>query len=136
VFVLDASVVISWFFQDEASGEKELSLLEKLKRGWAVVPGIWPLEVSNVLLVALRRGRVEPSGVYRVMELLSRLPIEVEDISLDLAFKAIYPVAREYELSIYDASYLELAVRKGLPLATKDAALKKAARRANIQLLV
>ncbi len=136
MFVLDASVAISWFFQDEASGEKELSVLEELKRGWAVVPGIWPLEVSNVLLVALRRGRVESSGVYRVTELLSRLPIEIENTSLDLAFKAVYPVAREYELSIYDAYYLELAVRKGLPLATKDAALKKAARKANVQLLV
>ncbi len=101
-----------------------------------MVPGIWPLEVSNVLLVALRWGRVGFSGVYRVMELLSRLPIEVKDTSLDLAFKAVYPIAREYELSIYDASYLELAMGKGLPLATKDTSLKEAARKANVRLLV
>ena len=134
--MLDTSMAVSWFFEDEASKGEDLQVLRRLGESWAVVPAIWPFEVANVLLVALRRERLKSSEVYRVMELLSRFPIKIEDVNLDLAFKAIYPISQELGLSIYDASYLELAMRRGLPLATKDTALANSAQKAGVPLVI
>lgn len=100
----------------------------------AIVPAIWPLEVANGLLVGERRGRITRVQGTRLAEcLLAALELEVDDVG-DI-FKNILPLAREYGLSVYDASYLELAIRQGLPLATHDGPLAKAARKCGVHLL-
>jgi len=124
--VLDCSVAMGWCFEEEISayGDRVLNALEE---GEAFVPSVWPLEVSNVLVVAERRARLKVGDSARFLELLLSLPIFVEEVSLPRATGAVLSLARELDLSVYDASYLELAMRSGVPLATHDQALAKAA---------
>ena len=133
VFVMDTSVAMAWCFEDEAT-ESTDAVLDRLRGDEAAVPAIWPLEVANVLLVAERRDRISEAQVSRFLELLTQLPIEVDDVPLDLA--GIVAAGRRHELSSYDASYLVLAERLGAPLATLDRRLAKAADRAGVELLV
>ncbi len=125
-FVVDNSVVMSWCFEDERN-HYGASVLESLDAGEAFVPAIWPLEVGNVLLVAERRKRLSQASVVRFLELLSGLPIVVEQERPERMLKEIISLAREHWLSTYDASYLDLAMRHNLPLATQDSSLLKAA---------
>ena len=99
------------------------------------MPAIWPLEVANVLLVSERRGRVSRVDVARFAELLLGMPIRVHAAPETFAFEEALPLARDTRLSVYDASYLELAGRLGLPLATLDTALARAARTVGVKLL-
>jgi predicted nucleic acid-binding protein len=133
VFVIDTSVAMSWCFEDEASEATE-SALDRLRDDQAVVPTIWPLEVANVLLVAERRGRLSEAQASRFLELLTQLPIAIDDSPTDMT--AIIAAGRRHALSSYDASYLVLAERLGAPLATLDQTLTKAARKAGVQLLI
>jgi predicted nucleic acid-binding protein len=126
-FVVDNSVVMSWCFQDEGDTYAE-AVLESLETAESFVPAVWPLEVGNVLLVAERRRRLSPASVVRFLALLGGLPIAVEQETSERMLKEILALAREHELSTYDASYLDLAMRLELPLATRDAALEKAAK--------
>ncbi len=126
-FVLDNSVVMSWCFEDEGNGYAE-AVLESLEFAEAFVPAIWPLEVGNVLLVAERRKRLGRAAVVRFLTLLGSLPIRVEQEPPERMLKEIVSLAREYGLSTYDASYLDLAMRFGVPLATQDTSLAKAAK--------
>lgn len=123
--VLDCSVAMGWCFEEETSeyGDRVLNALEE---GEAFVPSVWPLEVSNVLVVAERRARIKVGESARFLELLQSLPIFVEEVSLPRATGAVLSLARELDLSVYDASYLELAMRSGVPLATNDQALARA----------
>ncbi len=133
-FVLDASVTMGWCFADEADHVTDAAL-DRLRTERAIVPGLWALEVVNVLLVAERRGRIEPAGSARFLELLRGLPIEEDwDLPLDQA-AALFDVARRYRLSAYDATYVVLAARRGLGLATKDVRLAEAARGEGVALL-
>jgi len=125
-FVVDNSVVIGWCFADEGDGYAE-SVLDSLTSGRAYVPAVWPLEVGNVLLSAERRGRLSRAAAVRFMALLGDLPISVEQETPERMLKEIVSLAREHDLSTYDASYLDLAMRLGLPLATRDASLIRAA---------
>ena len=125
-FVLDASVALSWCFEDE-SGRYADHVLDLLERDGAVVPAIWPLEVANALCVGERRQRLTASDVARATALIRALPIRLDDASMELVLGAILGLARENRLSSYDASYLDLAMRAGLPLATQDARLIAAA---------
>lgn len=130
-FVVDNSVVMSWCFEDEGNGYAQ-AVLESLESGEAFVPAIWPLEVGNVLLVAERKKRFSQASVVRFLALLGGLPITVEQETPARMFKEIVSLAREYGLSTYDASYLDLAMRLDLPLATLDASLVKAAKKCKV----
>jgi len=124
--VLDCSVAMSWCFEEEPSDYGD-RVLDALEEGEALVPSVWPLEVANVLVVAERRGRLKVGESARFLELVQSLPIFVEEVSLPRATGAVLSLARELDLSVYDASYLEIAMRSGVPLATHDRALAKAA---------
>jgi predicted nucleic acid-binding protein len=133
-FVIDNSVVMSWCFKDETSKYTD-TVLGLLEQTTAYVPGIWPLEVSNVLLVAERRKQLSQSDSSRFISLLLELPIIVEPESTERTLSEILALAREYKLSSYDASYLDLAMRKGLPIATTDKNIISAARRCKVSIL-
>ena len=130
-FVLDASITMTWCFVDEASAYAD-TVLTRLGHASALTPGIWPLEVCNALAVAERRGRIDQAGVSRFLTALSALPILVQPERPERAFNNILALARQYALSSYDASYLDLAMRYGLPLATADTRLKEAAQAAGV----
>ena len=133
-FVVDASVALAWHFEDEAS-EYADRVLERLREDQAAAPSIWSLEVANALLVAERRGRLSPAKVARTVELLLELPISIHDVAAELVLGAVLDLARAHGLSAYDAVYLELAMREGLPLATQDEALRAATQRVGVPLL-
>ena len=130
-FVIDNSGVMSWCFEDEGSGYAE-AVLESLETGRAFAPAIWPLEVGNVLLVAERKNRLSHAAAVRFLDLVDGLPISVEQESPDRMFKEVLSLARELELSTYDASYLDLAMRLDLPVSTLDASLLRAARKCEV----
>ena len=134
LFVLDNSIIMSWCFQDEANQYAD-AVLDSLSEATALVPSIWPLEVINVLLVAERRMRISEADSVRFTTLLSQLPIVVEYERAEQIMKDLLALARVKELSSYDASYLDLAMRKGLPLATLDKRLKQAAMAVDVKIL-
>ena len=133
LFVIDNSIVMAWYFDDEENDYAD-AVLQSLEVGEAVAPAIWPLEVGNVLLSGERRQRLNQAVSVRILEFLEALPIRVEQESPERMLKEVVALAREQKLSTYDASYLDLAMRRGLPLATKDSALAQAARRCGIPL--
>jgi predicted nucleic acid-binding protein len=134
-FVLDASVAVAWCFDDESATFTE-GILDLLAAGAeGVAPGSWPLEVANALLVAERRKRISVAQVTALLDRIVQFPVSVEAIEPDRAFSQILSVARQYQLTEYDAAYLELALRKGLPFATLDDRLRQAARKAGIRLV-
>jgi len=133
-FVVDNSVVMSWCFKDETNNYADI-VLSRFNEATAVVPSIWPLEVVNVLLVAERQKRLSESDSIRFITLLSQLPIVVEYERPDMMMKELLALARANNLSSYDASYLDLAMRKGFPIATLDNKLIEAARRIDIPIL-
>ena len=133
-FVVDASVTLAWCFDDELSQRADL-VLDRLTKENAVAPAIWPLEVANGLRSAERRNRLAAGELPGLRQLLSALPIRVEPVSLDGALSEVLEMARALELTAYDAAYLAVAVRHGLPLATLDDRLRTAAERAGIAVL-
>lgn len=122
-FVLDNSVSMAWGFADEASSYAD-HVLELLQGGEAIVPALWPLEVANVLLVGERRGRLTEADSTRFQKLLRGLPIWVMSELPEAALDQLLFLGRTHGLSAYDAAYLELAMREGLPLATLDSRLR------------
>jgi predicted nucleic acid-binding protein len=126
-FVLDASVALAWFFEDEADAYAE-AVEEALARVTPVVPALWVLEVTNALLVGERRKRTTEAKTTQFAGLLRALPIAVDEQAGAHAFGDLLPLARTHGLSAYDAVYLELALRRGLPLATLDRTLLAAAK--------
>jgi predicted nucleic acid-binding protein len=132
--VLDASAAAAWCFEDEASAATD-ALLDRVKLNGAVVPALWHLELGNVLVVAERRGRTIQGGIAARFALLAQLPIAVDPETTGRAWREIVNLARSEGLTAYDAAYLELAIRRGLPLATRDAALLGAARRTGVATL-
>jgi len=133
-FVVDASITLAWCFEDELSQRAD-QVLDRLTREDAVAPSIWPLEVANGLRSAERRNRLAAGELPGLRQLLTALPIRVEPVSLDSALSEVLEMARALELTAYDAAYLAVAVRRGLPLATIDDRLRDAADRAGIELL-
>jgi len=133
-FVVDASVVMAWCFADEADAYAD-KVLDALPRTKAFVPAIWPLEIGNVLLVAERRKRLSEADSFRFLTLLSQWPISMGPEPPQRMLREIFSLARECNLSTYDASYLDLAMRYGMPLATRDEGLRSAARKVRVPLL-
>lgn len=130
-FVVDNSVVMAWCFEDESDRYAE-AVLNSLETAEAVVPAIWPLEVGNVLVVAERRNRLGAADSMRFLTLLKSLPIRVDQEPPDRMLGEIVALARDQNLSTYDASYLDLAMRLGLPIATQDVCLLKAAKKCRV----
>ena len=131
-FVVDASVTLAWCFEDEASPQTE-AILDLLSDDTAVVPSLWELEVSNVLLLGERHRRLTESQTARFVALLGQLPILVDSANVDM--EAVLALGRHHALTAYDAAYLVLAEREGVPLATLDTKLRNAARAVGVQLI-
>ena len=125
-FVLDGSVTMVWGFEDEADDYAE-AILERMPDLQAHVPSLWPLEVANALLVGERRRRITSAETARFIAILGAFPITVDDQTVGHAWADTMHLARAHNLSSYDAAYLELAIRLGLPLAALDGKLKTAA---------
>ena len=132
--VLDASVALSWCFKNEAT-EAADRVLERLADEAASVPAIWHLEVSNVLALSERRRRITPAGSTEFIAMLETLTIVVDDETPSRAFGRVLDLARGERLTAYDAAYLELAMRLGVPLASKDGDLCDAAERVGVSVL-
>ena len=130
-FVLDTSVTLAWYFEDETS-EYSADVLRRLRSDSALVPSLWPIEVANGLLSAERRGRITPTEIARAVAQTLELPIAVHDVSPSLALGRVSDLSREHRLTVYDAAYLELAMREALPLATLDDDLLAAAQRVGL----
>jgi predicted nucleic acid-binding protein len=130
-FVLDGSVTVAWFFEDETDAYAE-AVQDSLATASAVVPSLWCLEVGNALLVGERRRRATEAKVTTFLTLLQTLPIATDDETGARAWHDSLPLARAHNLSLYDATYLELALRRGLPLASLDDKLKAAAATAGV----
>lgn len=134
-FVLDASVAVAWCFDDEATKFTE-GVLDLMSAGAEVlVPSIWPLELANALLMAERRKRIALAKVTAILLKIAELPISVRPTDPKESFEQILPLARQQQLSQYDAAYLELAAREGLALATLDGELRRAAEATGVELL-
>ncbi|MEI6450771.1 MAG: type II toxin-antitoxin system VapC family toxin [Actinomycetes bacterium] len=134
MFVLDCSMTMAWAFRDETT-PGTLDALELAAREACVAPGVWPLEVCNAVLTAQRRGRFTSDDVPLFLALVGRLRVSVDEGGLQRAFDDVLPLAMQHALSIYDAAYLELALRTKAPLATLDAGLARAARAAGVEVI-
>ena len=128
--VVDASVVISWLFDDEEEPRADRAL-ERLIEDGALTPYLWHLETRNALLVAERRGRLSARAVDERLDALKGLPIRTDD---EPDLQSAFSLARSHDLSFYDALYLELAKREGAELATLDVALGQAAAAEGVRL--
>lgn len=134
-FVLDNSVAMRWFFGDGKPQELAYAgkVLDAMKDTIALVPVTWGLEVSNVIARAEAKGLVTEARSEAFLEMLQGVDIEVDAATFSHALSDTLQLARRYRLSAYDASYLELALREGLPLATLDEDLQKAAKKAGVK---
>jgi predicted nucleic acid-binding protein len=128
-FVLDASTAVSWCFE-EVQTPYAIGVLEMVSEGAEVyVPHIWPLEVTNALVKAFRRQQITRQELFKYAERLARLRVTVDFAAAERAFE------QRYQLTTYDASYLELAQRRGLPIASVDGNLVQAAAAARVPVL-
>lgn len=133
--VLEGSVVVGWFFADQASAEGDL-MLDYIRDYGAVVPGSWALEIANIMLEAQKRHLILPIDAAVRLDLLSALPIMVDQNTAGRAWSEIMDIASAEGLTMYDAAYLELAVRRSLPLFTRHEPLRAAAQRRHVRLSV
>ena len=135
-FVADSSVGVAWAVPSQSS-EPTGQLLDDLASGTRfVVPVPWRFEVANALLVLRRRERIEPQQWARARQALDRLTPQIDEEGPRAALREISDLASNQDLSVYDAVYLELALRTRLPLASRDASLNKAARRCGVTILL
>ncbi len=132
--VLDCSATLAWLLADQQP-VVAAQILDLVAEKGAMAPGLWPLEVGNALLVAERRGRLSSQNRTEALRGLAGLPIKIDDETAGRAWRETLALAETYHLTVYDAAYLELALRYSLPLATFDAALRIAARTAGVPLL-
>jgi len=130
-FVIDASVALAWCFDDEATAATR-ALLDRFEDEHAEVPSLWHLELANALASSERNRRITPARISEFIALISGLPIVIDEQTPNFALSAVLDLARRERLSAYDASYLELAMRRGVPLATKDNDLTKASERLGV----
>lgn len=130
--VLDASLALTWCFEDERRDDT-VAIGRRILDEGAVVPGLFRLELANGMLVAERKGRISTLQVDEQLETITSMPIVVDPLPTDVA--ETRRLARTETLTVYDASYLELALRLGAELATLDGALVAAARRRGLTVL-
>jgi predicted nucleic acid-binding protein len=135
VLVLDCSVAVAWCFDDEATPPLD-TLLDHVQHEGAIVPSLWTLEITNVLLQAGRGGRIAPAAIQERFGLLDMLPIETDAAGTGPGWRGtVLALATADVLTTYDATYLELAIRRGVPLATTDRTLRQAATRHGLTVL-
>ena len=136
VFVLDNSVAMRWLLESENASDQKYAetVLKSMTEADALVPNLWHLEAANVLLGAEKRSEINAGEIERFIAQLENLPIHVDPLTAHQSFNRILALSRIYNLSSYDAAYLELSIREGLPLATLDKDLKKAAKKADMLL--
>jgi predicted nucleic acid-binding protein len=133
--VLDCSIAVAWCFEDEASSALD-ALLDRVQADGAMVPELWTLEVTNVLVQAARRGRITPGGIRERLKMMDMLPIGRDEGAVGAVWRDNLIMLAEIErLTIYDATYLELALRRGLALASSDGALRAAGERRGLLVL-
>ena len=132
--ILDCSVTVSWFIPDEFS-KNSLNIKDKISEKGAIVPTIWFLEVGNVLLISERRKRITKEQRQIALYILNDLPIKTDELTFKNAWFETIELAERYNLTLYDACYLELALRYNSPLATFDNNLKQAAKLESVILL-
>lgn len=132
-FVLDNSVVTGWYLPDQATAYTE-SVAIRLEADRALVPALWQLELANVLKTACTRGKLGMLAARQILDALSQLPIDV-DTGPAPGQRQLFELAMRHRLCSYDAAYLELAMRHGLPIATQDLELKDAALVAGVEVL-
>lgn len=128
-FVLDSSVTLSWFMPDETAN---LEILGRVVTEGAIAPAIWGLEIGNVLLCAERAGRLTTNQRHKAIYTLKDIYIKIDQTTLEHTWLETMDIATQYGLTLYDASYLELALRYGIPIATLDKSLKRASKIAGI----
>ena len=133
--VIDGSTALGFLMSDEQA-PRALAALDAIDDGMpAFVPAHWPLEVANGLLMAERRKRITQADAAEALDSVLSLPIEIDASTTRQVPGETAALARQYGLTVYDAAYLELAMRRGAALATDDAVLAKAARRAGVTLV-
>ena len=133
--VLDSSAALAWVLPGEANPATE-GLLAAVGELGAVVPGLWPLETANVLWLLERRGRITLAERTQALAILAELPIKIDERTVALAFGTTSALAAARDLTVYDACYLELALRLGLPLASLDKRLCQTAFAAGVLLII
>lgn len=133
-FVLDASTTLLWCFPDEGTDRAQIAL-DRLGSTTALVPSIWALEIGNALQMGVRRGRLRDSQLERVADLIRRLDIQIEATTLTDVMERLIPLALRHQLSVYDSSYLDLALRRNLPLASSDRHLIEVASAVGVAIL-
>jgi len=134
MFVLDTSVTMTWCYDDEASADSE-ALLDRLRSEGATVPALWAVEVANALLVGERRQRLSEAELLGFLRLIQTLPIAIDSLTPMDILGPVRGLARDQSLSVYDVSFLELALRRGVPLATFHRRLRTAAERVGVAVL-
>lgn len=132
--VIDASSTLAWCFEDE-SDERADALLERVATDGAVVPVHWRIEVASALIAGERRGRLRQAETAAFIGLIEGLPIVVDETGENRAFHDVLALARQHRFSCYDAGYFELAMRLGLPLASRDRALINTARASGVSIM-
>ncbi|BAC88573.1 type II toxin-antitoxin system VapC family toxin [Gloeobacter violaceus] len=133
-FVLDVSVALAWCFHDEATSAS-WAVLDRLETEEAAVPSLWHLETGNILALAERKRRITAARLAEFVALIDTLAITVDEQTPYRVLSDILALARNERLTTYDAAYLELAMRLGVPLATKDAELRQTAAKLGVELL-
>jgi predicted nucleic acid-binding protein len=134
ILVLDASVALAAVLPEPNSSDAQ-TILKRVIDDGAVVPTLWSLEVGNTLLVAERRGSIAVGDHKALLRRLAALPIVADPETSARAWRETIELAQRHRMTLYDAAYLELSLRRGLPLATFDAALRRAANAASVALL-
>ena len=132
--VLDSSVTLAWAYGDETT-QPVRQVFDLLSQSGGWVPGLWRLEVANVLEMGVRRNRHDRDFRDATLADLAQLPIQVDLETSQQAWNATLRLAEQYQLTLYDAAYLELALRRNLPLATLDEDLRHAAGKEKVQVL-
>jgi predicted nucleic acid-binding protein len=133
-FVLDSSVALAWFLPGEQTAKTE-ALLDQATEAGALAPGLWPLEVANIILVAERKSRITQAQRVRALTALAKLPIRIDTDAAGRAWNSTFDLALAHGLTVYDAGYLDLSLRSGLPLATLDRPLGRAASACGVPVL-
>lgn len=132
-FVLDNSVVTGWYLPDQATAYTQ-AMATRLEADRAIVPALWQLEFANVLKTACTRGTLSLDAARQIVDTVAMLPIEI-DSGVAPRPRQLLELAMRYSLNSYDAAYLELAMRNGLPIASQDRRLREASLQAGIGLL-
>lgn len=135
IFVVDASVALAWCLPGQATSASEKALQQLGTGATALAPCIWPGEVANGIWSAERRGGLNRAQAVGILDLLRSLPVMVDHQVPVRVFDTVRELASQYGITVYDASYLDTAIREQLPLATLDRALLKAARESGVKVI-